>query len=138
MPISMPAGKASATVLVAPKDCRGIVGGRRRDFRREGNYDAQFNERLGLAGQDPALGRRRDDSSFARSWLVDDAYDPPAGAARELCRAFGHGIRSLRAAASAAAVAMVQPGAGASRRSATLGAHRRAPRACRPFRPDVA
>src|SRR5215475_3973983 len=89
-----------------------------------------------MAREGPPLGRRRDDPYSARSWLVDDAYDPPAGAACQLCLALGAGIRPIGPTDPAAVVAMAQPAAGTSRRSPAVGACCRAPRARRPLRPD--
>src|SRR5215831_17801458 len=90
-----------------------------------------------MAREGPSLGRRRDDPYSARSWLVDDAYDPATGAARQLCLALRAGIRSIGPTDPAAVVAMAQPAAGTSRRSPALGARCRAPRARRSLRLDV-
>src|SRR5215813_5158440 len=83
------------------------------------------------------LGRRRGDPDPHRSWLVDDAYDSAAGAAYQLCLALGAGIRSLCHTDPAAAMAMAQPVARTSCRSATVGTDCRAPSARRPLRADV-
>src|SRR5262249_27495190 len=91
----------------------------------------------GWPAKNPALGRRYHDSPLARPWLVDDAYDPASGAARQLRRAFGHGIRPARSADPAAAVALAQPLAGSSRRAAALGACRGARVAHSPLFSDV-
>src|SRR5215469_17816054 len=91
------------------------------------HHDSQFKNRLGMAGEDPSLGGRRDDPDPHRSWLVDDAYDSAAGAARQLCLARGAGIRSLCHTDPAAAMAMAQPLARTSRRPPTVGARYRAP-----------
>src|SRR5262249_46349049 len=90
-----------------------------------------------MAREGPSLGRRRDDPYSARSRLVDDAYDPPAGAAHQLCLALGAGIRSVCLIDPAAVVAMAQPGARTSCRSATVGADCRPRSAPRSLRPDV-
>jgi cytochrome b561 len=50
----------------------------------KGQHDAQFDDGLGLAREDPSLGRRRNHPRPAHPWLVDDAYHSAAGAPREL------------------------------------------------------